>query len=87
MNGRDASSDALIHQLPIVYRELAVADALGDISTSLALTLVGLALEWLEGLEDGSRAMQEIVYTSPTMHEGVVGRPRYFIPPLCWSLL
>ena len=21
------------------------------------------------------------LYTSPTMHEGVVGRPRYFIPP------
>ena len=52
MEGREASSDVLstlIHQLQIVYHELAVAEALGDISTSSALTLVGLALESLEG--------------------------------------
>ena len=87
MDGREVSSDVLstlIHQLQIVYRELAVAEALGDISTSSALKLVGLALESLEGLEDGSRAMLETVYTSPTMHKGVVGISRYFNVSNLW---
>ena len=81
LDGQSPSSDtisSILYQLQIVYRELAAADVVGEADVSSVLSLVGEAVAELEGLEEFSGRTAE--FMSPVVHEGVVGRPRYFIP-------
>ena len=83
-DGRAVSAgalDAILNQLEIVYRELVALDALEELTAgaSSALVFTATAIEEVQ-IHFQSSHVSLSCYTSPLLHDGSVGRPRYDIP-------